>query len=169
MASGDSLEKTFKKFATKAGGGEATSKDITRWFKDAGCFGKTCTSNSLDIAFSAVKTKGKPNITASQMKDLCKKMAGSYKTDHKLADNDAAEAQLIEKLTAAEPKTHGTTKQSKTGGVDKMTDTKQYTGSHAQRFDESGKGKGAAGRKDEVNTSGYVGNYKGDGTYDKKK
>ena len=35
---------------------------------------------------------------------------------------------------------------SATGGVDRMTDTKNYTGSHAHRFDESGKGKGAAGK-----------------------
>ena len=60
MASGGSLEATFKKFATKANGEEATTKDITRWFTDAGCFGKACSSNSVDIAFSAVKTKGKP-------------------------------------------------------------------------------------------------------------
>ena len=57
---------------------------------------------------------------------------------------------------------------SKTGGVEKMTDTSQYTGAHKERFDESGKGKGAAGRTDTVENTGYVGNYKGEGTYDKK-
>ena len=36
------------------------------------------------------------------------------------------------------------------------------------RFDESGKGKGLDGRVDKVDGSGYVGNYKGEGTYDKK-
>ena len=60
-------------------------------------------------------------------------------------------------------------KQSKTGGVDRMTDTSKYTGSHKERFDESGKGKGLEGRKDyDANASeGYVGGYKGKDTYDK--
>ena len=49
-----------------------------------------------------------------------------------------------------------------------MTDTTAYTGSHKERFDESGKGKGAEGRVDKVSGSGYVGNYKGEGTFDKK-
>ena len=57
---------------------------------------------------------------------------------------------------------------SKTGGVAKMTDTSQYTGSHANRFDESGKGKGIDGREERVANDGYVGNYKGKDTYDKK-
>ena len=55
----------------------------------------------------------------------------------------------------------------KAGGVDRLTDTSQYTGSHKERFDESGKGKGIDGRKDVADNSGYVGNYKGEDTYDK--
>ncbi len=43
-----------------------------------------------------------------------------------------------------------------------MTDTSNYTGSHKERFDESGKGKGADGRTDKADNSGYVGNYKGE-------
>ena len=57
---------------------------------------------------------------------------------------------------------------SKTGGVEKMTDTSQYTGSHQARFDSSGKGKGIEGRTTKVDSSGYVGAYKGSGTYGKK-
>ena len=49
-----------------------------------------------------------------------------------------------------------------------MTDTSQYTGSHANRFDESGKGKGIDGREERAANDGYVGNYKGKDTYDKK-
>ena len=48
-----------------------------------------------------------------------------------------------------------------------MTDTSKYTGAHKERFDESGKGKGLEGREDKADNSGYVGNYKGDKTYDK--
>ena len=35
-----------------------------------------------------------------------------------------------------------------------MTDTSNYTGSHKERFDESGKGKGAEGRTDTVKNTG---------------
>jgi hypothetical protein len=49
-----------------------------------------------------------------------------------------------------------------------MTDVSGYTGSHKERFDESGKGKGVDGRMDRVENTGYVGNYKNAGTYDKK-
>jgi len=54
------------------------------------------------------------------------------------------------------------------GGVDRLTDTSKYTGSHKERFDDSGKGKGAAGRSDATQNTGYVGGYKEAGTYDKK-
>ena len=57
-------------------------------------------------------------------------------------------------------------KATKVGGVERLTDTSKYTGSHKERFDESGKGKGLAGRQDLTDNSGYVGAYKGAGTYD---
>lgn len=49
--------------------------------------------------------------------------------------------------------------------VDRMTDTKKYTGSHKERFDGSGKGKGIEGRKNVADTDGYVSGYKGKGTH----
>ena len=49
-----------------------------------------------------------------------------------------------------------------------MTDTSLYTGSHKERFDESGKGKGIEGREYVADTSGYVTGYKDKDTYDKK-
>lgn len=58
----------------------------------------------------------------------------------------------------------GTANKNITG---RMTDTSQYTGAHKERFDDDGKGKGKDGRTDAANNTGYVGNYKGAGTYDK--
>lgn len=52
--------------------------------------------------------------------------------------------------------------------VDRLTDTNKYTGTHKERFDESGKGKGKAGRVDIPDTSGYVVGYKSSGTYEDK-
>lgn len=51
--------------------------------------------------------------------------------------------------------------------VERLTDVSKYTGSHKQRFDESGKGKGIAGRKDLPDNSGYVSGYLNKNTYDK--
>ena len=51
--------------------------------------------------------------------------------------------------------------------VNRLTDSSKYTGAHANRFDESGKGKGKGGREELVENTGYVSNYKGDGTYKK--
>ncbi|ELT96906.1 hypothetical protein CAPTEDRAFT_21466 [Capitella teleta] len=162
------LSATFSLFATKAEKKEATTKDVTRWCTDAGVMGKNCNSNHLDISFSKVKTKGKPTITCSQMDALCTELAKMYTKDKKMSDEGAAKAEIISKLSAAKPKAHGTTGTSKTGGVGRMTDTSKYTGAHKERFDESGKGKGKEGRADTVENSGYVGNYKGENTYDKK-
>lgn len=50
----------------------------------------------------------------------------------------------------------------------RLTDVKGYTGAHKERFGADGKGKGIDGRKDIAENTGYVGNYKGAGTFDKK-
>jgi hypothetical protein len=50
-----------------------------------------------------------------------------------------------------------------------MTDAKNYTGSHKERFDaDTGKGKGKEGRADVSKNTGYVSSYKNEGTYGKK-
>lgn len=59
-------------------------------------------------------------------------------------------------------------KVAKTAAVDRLTDTSRYTGSHKERFDDSGKGKGREGREEIVENTGYVGAYKNAGTYDTK-
>nr|BAN21026.1 conserved hypothetical protein [Riptortus pedestris] len=55
-----------------------------------------------------------------------------------------------------------------TGAVERLTDPTKYTGSHKERFDDSGKGKGLAGRRDEVDESGYVTGYANKDTYAKE-
>lgn len=59
-------------------------------------------------------------------------------------------------------------KMAKTGAVDRLTNTSRYTGSHKERFDDSGKGKGREGREEIVENTGYVGAYKNAGTYNAK-
>ena len=55
----------------------------------------------------------------------------------------------------------------KSPAVDRLTDTSKYTGSHKERFDEEGKGKGIAGRKEVVDDSGYVTGYHEKDSYGK--
>eukprot|EP01102_Stenamoeba_stenopodia_P022286 TRINITY_DN922_c0_g1_i2.p1 TRINITY_DN922_c0_g1~~TRINITY_DN922_c0_g1_i2.p1 ORF type:complete len:244 (-),score=59.51 TRINITY_DN922_c0_g1_i2:7-738(-) len=50
----------------------------------------------------------------------------------------------------------GSSKNAGSSVFDKLTDASQYTGSHKQRFDETGKGKGKEGREDVVKNTGYV-------------
>lgn len=46
------------------------------------------------------------------------------------------------------------------GAIERLTDHTKYTGSHKQRFDESGKGRGRIGREDiPTNTSAFKSNY----------
>lgn len=57
---------------------------------------------------------------------------------------------------------------AKTAAMDRLTDTSRYTGSHKERFDGSGRGRGREGREEIVENTGYVGAYKNAGTYDTK-
>jgi len=53
--------------------------------------------------------------------------------------------------------------------VGRLTDVKHYTGAHKERFDaETGKGKGKEGRADVTRNTGYVANYKNEGSHGKK-
>lgn len=76
---------------------------------------------------------------------------------------------IVAKISSgAGPSTKGTTGVANKESVAKMTNVENYTGSHKERFNADGTGKGAEGRSDKVDNSGYVGNYKGENTYDKK-
>ncbi|CAK8682419.1 unnamed protein product [Clavelina lepadiformis] len=122
---------------------------------------KKITTTDADIDFSKHVTKGAKTLTLQQFENLLlvwgEKIYGVGK-----------EKEIFSLVVDKKPMAKGVTKTSKTGGVEKMTDTSGYTGSHKQRFGEDGKGLGAAGRADIAENSGYVGNYKGQGTYEKK-
>ncbi|NXR10991.1 TPPP2 protein, partial [Semnornis frantzii] len=163
------VEKAFRKFAvygdTSASGNDMTGKNFSKMCKECGVMdGKTVTSTDVDIVFHKVKTKGAHTITFGEfqqtMKELCIKRFKGKSPEEALQ----AVYGLIE---GKEPSHVGAVKASKIGGVERLTDTSKYTGTHKMRFDESGKGKGLAGRKDLTDNSGYVGAYKGAGTYDK--
>jgi len=169
----------YDKLVEYCGGNEkAKSKDIAQCMAEAcatrgkgKALDKQTVSQISDNACAAAFGKGfqftltKENVPEFEKQFAKKRLerAGGKPSD---ADVDAEIKKLCEafgKISKKGP----VTKFSKTGGVDKMTDASQYTGSHKERFDKEGKGKGIEGRADRAENTGYVGQYKDEGTYDK--
>ncbi|XP_063059660.1 tubulin polymerization-promoting protein family member 2 [Engraulis encrasicolus] len=164
------VEAAFQRFAvhgdTKATGKEMNGKNFVKLCKDCKVIdGKNVTSTDVDIVFSKVKAKTARVITFEQFKQAMAELAPK-----RFKGKGQEEAlQLVYGLMAGKgPANVGVTKVAKAAAVDRLTDTSKYTGSHKERFDESGKGKGKEGREEIPDTSGYVGAYKGQGTFDEK-
>ncbi|XP_028647007.2 tubulin polymerization-promoting protein family member 3-like [Erpetoichthys calabaricus] len=164
------LESSFKKFAihgdTKATGQEMTGKNFVKLCKDCRVIdGKGVTSTDVDIIFTKVKSKSARVITYEQFKQALKELASKR---FKGKPEEEALQEVYKLIAGKEPANIGVTKPAKAGAVDRLTDTAKYTGSHKERFNEEGKGRGKVGREDFVDSSGYVGAYKGAGTYYEK-
>ncbi|XP_020787137.1 tubulin polymerization-promoting protein family member 2 [Boleophthalmus pectinirostris] len=164
------VETAFQKFAvhgdTKATGKEMNNKNFAKLCKDCRITdGKNVTTTDVDIVFSKVKAKTARVITFEQFKQALAELASKR---FKGKSQEEALQQMYSLIAGKEPANVGVTKVAKAAAVDRLTDASKYTGAHKERFDESGKGKGKAGREDIADTSGYVGAYKGSGTYDDK-
>ncbi|ELK07110.1 tubulin polymerization-promoting protein family member 2 [Pteropus alecto] len=163
-------EKTFQRFAvfgeSSSSGTEMNNKNFSKLCKDCGIMdGKLVTSTDVDIVFSKVKAKNARTITFQQFQEAMKEL-GQKRFKEK--NPDEALGNVYKLMEGKDPATTGVTKATTVGGVSRLTDTSKYTGTHKERFDESGKGKGIAGREEMTDNSGYVSGYKGAGTYDKK-
>ncbi|XP_031217264.1 tubulin polymerization-promoting protein family member 2 isoform X2 [Mastomys coucha] len=163
-------ERAFHRFAvfgeSSSSGNEITNKNFSKLCKDCGIMdGKAVTSTDVDIVFSKVKAKNARTINFQQFKEAMKELGQKL---FKGKNPDEALEDVFKLMEGKDPATTGVTKATTVGGVDRLTDTSKYTGSHKERFDESGKGKGIEGREETTDNSGYVSGYKGAGTYDKK-
>ncbi|KAL6080275.1 hypothetical protein STEG23_010396 [Scotinomys teguina] len=164
------LEESFRKFAIhgdpKASGQEMNGKNWAKLCKDCKVAdGKAVTGTDVDIVFSKVKAKSARVINYEEFKKALEELATKrFKGKSKEEAFDA----ICQLVAGKEPANLGVTKAKTGGAVDRLTDTSKYTGSHKERFDESGKGKGIAGRQDILDDSGYVSAYKNAGTYDAK-
>ncbi|XP_028665178.1 tubulin polymerization-promoting protein family member 3 [Erpetoichthys calabaricus] len=164
------LQEAFKKFAihgdTKATGKEMNGKNWAKLCKDCRIIdGKSVTSTDVDIVFSKVKAKTARVITYAEFQKALEELAPKR---FKGKSNEEAIQDIYKLVEGKEPANVGVTKVTKAGAVNRLTDTTKYTGSHKERFDESGKGKGKGGREDLVENTGYVSAYKNAGTYDEK-
>ncbi|KAM9301876.1 tubulin polymerization-promoting protein family member 3 [Gastrophryne carolinensis] len=165
-----SLEESFKKFAiygdTKATGQEMTGKNWAKLCKECKVIdGKTVTGTDVDIVFSKVKQKTARVITYEEFRKALEELSAKR---FKGKSKEEAYESICKLVEGKEPSSSGVTKAAATGAVERLTDTSKYTGSHKERFDGTGKGRGKSGREEIVENTGYVGAYKHAGTYDSK-
>uniref|UniRef100_T1J2B3 TPPP family protein n=1 Tax=Strigamia maritima TaxID=126957 RepID=T1J2B3_STRMM len=159
---GHSFEEEFKLFA-KFGDAKSTGEGITlsnsdKWLKQAKVIdGKKITTTDTAIRFKEV-SKTKKTISFSEFLIFLEKLAKMKKME---------QSEFHKKLqSCGPPGLAGTTSVVKSATVGRLTDTTKYTGSSKQRFDETGKGRGKAGREEMPNKTGYVSGYQDAGTYD---
>ncbi|XP_050301472.1 tubulin polymerization-promoting protein homolog [Anthonomus grandis grandis] len=160
--SSTSFNEQFKAFAKfgdpKSDGKQITLSNSDKWMKQAKVIdGKKITTTDTGIYFKKLKSL---KVGIVDYKKFLEDLAKNKKVDLE---------EIKTKLTnCGTPGHHGVGKVQNTSTVDRLTDTSKFTGTHKQRFDESGKGKGIAGRKELPDTSGYVSGYQNKDTYDKK-
>ncbi|KAM8893532.1 tubulin polymerization-promoting protein family member 3 isoform 1-T1 [Spinachia spinachia] len=166
----EQLLMSFKKFAihgdTKATGKELNGKNWAKLCKDCRITdGKNVTATDVDIVFSKVKQKTSRVVTYEEFQKALEDLAPKR---FKGQSKEEALESIYKLVEGREPTNVGVTKMAKAKAVDRLTDASRYTGSHKERFDESGRGKGREGREEIVEKTGYVGAYKNAGTYNDK-
>ncbi|XP_030385673.1 TPPP family protein CG45057 isoform X2 [Scaptodrosophila lebanonensis] len=151
--------KAFSKFGdTKSDGRLITLSQSDKWMKQAKVIDKKITTTDTGIHFKKFKAM---KISLSDYNKFLEDLAKTKKVElseikQKLASCGAPGVLSVSAGKAA-------------AAVDRLTDTSKYTGSHKERFDASGKGKGIAGRRNLVDDSGYVSGYQHKDTYDAPK
>merc|ERR1711892_1055090 len=151
--------KLFAKFGDKSADGSTIKlSQSDKWFKQAGVIqAKGVSTTDTGIAFRKV-AKSSTKLSYPAWSKYIEELAASKNTE---VD------QIKDKLVnCGPPGTNGATKVAKSTTVDRLTDTTRYGGTHKERFDSSGKGRGKEGRVD-AGSDGYVTGYKHKGTYTK--
>ncbi|XP_028325822.1 tubulin polymerization-promoting protein isoform X1 [Gouania willdenowi] len=164
------LEESFRRFAihgdTRATGKEMHGKNWSKLCKDCHVIdGKNITLTDVDIVFTKVKKKSCRTITYDEFKVALGELA---RKKYKEKSGEDAETEVFKLIEGKAPVIAGVTRAVASPTVSRLTDTTKFTGSHKERFDDTGRGKGKAGRVDLVDTSGYVSGYKHRGSYEKK-
>ncbi|TKC39057.1 hypothetical protein EI555_017337 [Monodon monoceros] len=164
------LEEAFRRFAvhgdTRATGKEMHGKNWSKLCRDCQVIdGRNVTITDVDIVFSKIKGKSCRTISFEQFKEALEELA---KKRFKDKSSEEAVREVHQLIEGKAPIISGVTKAISSPTVSRLTDTTKFTGSHKERFDPSGRGKGRAGRVDLVDESGYVPGYKHAGTYDQK-
>lgn len=149
--------KAFSKFGdTKSDGKHLTLSQSDKWMKQAKVIDKKITTTDTGIHFKKLKSMKLSFVDYNKfLEDLSKT---------KKVELDEIKSKMA---SCGAPGIHNATPGKAAETVARLTDTSKYTGSHKQRFDDTGKGKGISGRKDQPDGSGYVTGYSHKNTYDK--
>eukprot|EP00835_Amoeboradix_gromovi_P006936 NODE_950_length_2826_cov_0.272094.p2 type:complete len:221 gc:universal NODE_950_length_2826_cov_0.272094:1054-392(-) len=142
---------------------EIDNSKFSKLARETGIIDKKCTSTDVDIIFNkAKKNKTDRKLDFDQFKVALKLLA-----EVKYPGEDGY-LKIVQLVNTSEPKvrkevgssgnlksislsdvrseSESNTKQSSDSVFDRLTDHTKYTGSHKERFDEDGKGKGLEGR-----------------------
>jgi len=155
MSSEDKLREIFHSFAqfgsknSLKGSVSAVTIDNSKFAKlckETKVVNKACTTTDVDIIFNKVKPKTERRIDFDAFKEALRQLAEKRFPQ---AKTDGERFDEIVKLVVASggPGLSGGTVPESSAVVGRLTDTSQYTGSHKQRFDADGKGKGMEGRE----------------------
>jgi len=148
--------KAFAKFGdTKSDGKHITLSQSDKWMKQAKVIDKKITTTDTGIHFKKLKSL---KVSYADYNKYLEDLATTKKVDL---------AEIKNKLGSCGAPGVLNNSIGKASVVDRLTDVTKYTGSHKERFDDSGKGKGIAGRRNVVENSGYVSGYQHKNTYDK--
>ncbi|KAG0444759.1 hypothetical protein HPB47_013410 [Ixodes persulcatus] len=152
--------KAFAKFGDSKSTGDAiTLSNSDKWFKQAKVIdGKKITTTDTGIYFKQV-AKTKKALLLKEYQQFLEVIAKNKKVEVEEIKNKLS--------SCGPPATTRTTPVATGGAVARLTDHTKYTGTHKQRFDQTGKGKGKEGREDLPSESGYVSGYKDEGNYNK--
>lgn len=147
--------KAFSKFGdTKSDGKQITLSQSDKWMKQAKVIDKKITTTDTGIHFKKFKSM---KISYSDYNKFLEDLAKTKKVEL-----DEIKSKLA---NCGAPGVVSVSAGKATSAVERLTDPSKYTGSHKERFDATGKGKGIAGRKNVVDGSGYVTGYQHKDTY----
>ncbi|CAO1355906.1 unnamed protein product [Diamesa serratosioi] len=148
----------FCKFGdSKSDGKLITLSQSDKWMKQSKVIDKKITSTDTGIHFKKLKSMKLSIIDYNKfLEDLAKTRGVDLAEMKTQLTNCGAPGVLQSKSNAKAAES-----------VSRLTDTSKYTGSHKERFDDSGKGQGISGRREDVAGSGYVSGYKHENTFDK--
>uniref|UniRef100_A0A1B0A6E6 Tubulin polymerization-promoting protein homolog n=1 Tax=Glossina pallidipes TaxID=7398 RepID=A0A1B0A6E6_GLOPL len=147
--------RAFSKFGdTKSDGKHITLSQSDKWMKQAKVIDKKITTTDTGIHFKKFKAL---KISYGDYNKFLDDLAKTRKVD--------LEEIKKKMINCGSPGVTQVTAGKAASAVERLTDTSKYTGTHKERFDASGKGKGIAGRKNIVDESGYVTGYQNKDTY----
>ncbi|KAI8613955.1 p25-alpha-domain-containing protein [Chytriomyces sp. MP71] len=143
------LTDVFVTFGAKDG--EMDGTKFAKFTKDTGVQdGKKVTSTEVDIVFGKVKEKTARKINYAQFEQAIGLLADKRYPGK--THEEAVAAAMADICKAKGPVIKGT-KAQEDEVTKRMTDVSQYTGTHKERFNEDGTGKGLAGRDQPVQTA----------------